>query len=79
MRQKPGAAKIRNRAATAAHSAQARNPSPVLIREDSPEFAAARREAIKRVVAKGRFKWSSQRLMRSYDDPIEAASLRSFW
>ena len=27
----------------------------------------------------GRFKWSSQRLMRSYDDQIEAASLRSFW
>jgi putative transposase len=29
--------------------------------------------------SQGRFKWSSQRLMRSYDDPIEAASLRSFW
>jgi hypothetical protein len=27
----------------------------------------------------GRFKWSSQRLMRSYDDQMEAASLRSFW
>ena len=27
----------------------------------------------------GKFKWSSQRLMRSYDDQIEAASLRSFW
>jgi hypothetical protein len=26
----------------------------------------------------GRFKWSSQRLMRSYDDQMEA-SLRSFW
>ena len=29
--------------------------------------------------SQGRFKWSSQRLMRSYDDQIEAASLRSFW
>ena len=29
--------------------------------------------------SQGRFKWSSQRLMRSYDDQMEAASLRSFW
>ena len=29
--------------------------------------------------SQGRFKRSSQRLMRSYDDQIEAASLRSFW
>ena len=28
--------------------------------------------------SQGKFKWSSQRLMRSYDDQIEAASLRSF-
>ena len=29
--------------------------------------------------SQGGFKWSSQRLMRSYDDQIEAASLGSFW
>jgi Family of unknown function (DUF5906) len=52
MKQKASAAKIRHRAATAARQEHARKPKQTLIREHSPEFDAARREAIKRVVAK---------------------------
>jgi hypothetical protein len=52
MKDKPGAAKIRRRAAAMAREAQARKPDQTLMREGSPEFDTARREAIKRVVAK---------------------------
>jgi hypothetical protein len=51
MKQKPGAAKSRHRAAALASKAQ-ESSNQKLVREGSPEFDAARREAIKRVVAK---------------------------
>jgi hypothetical protein len=41
--------------------------------------ASAKRSVYLMETYLGRFKWSSQRLTRSYDDQIEAASLRSFW
>jgi len=52
MKQKPGAAKLRRNAAKAARKRHAQRPKPTVLKEDSPEFDAACREALKRVVAK---------------------------
>jgi hypothetical protein len=77
MKQKPGAAKMRHRAAAATHEAQALNPNQTIIREDSPEFDAARREAIRRVVAKYAYTAQHEGIVLR-NNPLKLAPYRDF-
>jgi hypothetical protein len=76
MKQKKGAAKIQYRAAAAARQAQSTRAEP-LIREGSPEFEAARREAIKRVVAKYAYTAQHEGIVLR-NNPLKLAPYRDF-
>jgi hypothetical protein len=76
MKQKKGAAKIRHRAAAAARQAQSTRHEP-LIREGSTEFETARREAIKRVVAKYAYTAQHEGIVLR-NNPLKLAPYRDF-
>jgi hypothetical protein len=77
MKQKPGAAKMRHRVADAARRAPVRNPGQTVIHEDSPEFDAARRDAIKRVVAKYAYTAQHEGIVLR-NNPLKLAPYRDF-
>jgi hypothetical protein len=77
MTQKPGAARMRHLAAATARQAQAQRPRQSLIREGSAEFDAARREAIRRVVAKYAYTAQHEGIVLR-NNPLKLAPYRDF-
>jgi hypothetical protein len=77
MKQKPYAAKARHLGAATARKAQGRNPSQTVIHEDSPEFDAARREAIRRVVTKYAYTAQHEGIVLR-NNPLKLAPYRDF-